>query len=86
MSKKLNLKNMKTFKLICKGILLYSTILGTMLLFCGIDSIMEQGHFMGWLSVVLVLVYLSYKTISAEEFRTLSLDKYFNDEVTDEEI
>lgn len=51
---------MKTFKLICKGVLLYVTTFVVMLWICGIDSIVEQGYFIPWTLAMTVLVYTCY--------------------------
>lgn len=67
---------MKTFKLVCKGVLLYVTTFVVMLWICGIDSIVEQGYFIPWTSVMAVLVYTCYKYISLREFDILSLNKW----------
>lgn len=69
---------MKTFKLICKGVLLYVTTLVVMLWLCGIDSIMEQGYFIPWTLVMAILIYACYKGISYREFYILSLNRWFN--------
>ena len=69
---------MKTIKLICKGVLLYITTLVVILCICGIDSIMELGYFIPSTAIVVLLVFVCYKTISEEEVKILTFDKYFN--------
>ncbi len=69
---------MKTFKLIIKGVLLYITILVTLLYMMGIDSIYDNGYFFHGLILVLILIGVCYKTINKEELEILTLNKYFN--------
>ncbi len=69
---------MKTFKLIYKGILLYTTTIIIALVLCGIDSIVEQGQFIYWASITVFLVYVCYKIISRKELDILTLNRYFN--------
>ena len=69
---------MKTFKLIYKGVLLYVTTFITMLLVCGIDSIVEQGQLIYWTSIIALLSYMCYKTISKEEMDILTLNRYLD--------
>lgn len=70
---------MKTFKLIIKGMLLYITILVTIIFMMGIDSIYDNGYFFHGLILVLVLVGVCYKTINKEELEMLTLYKYLTD-------
>ena len=77
---------MKTFKLICKGVLLYVTTLVAMLWLCGIDSIVELGYFIPWTSVMALLIYVCYRTISKEELDILTFNKYLNKVMGDEEL
>lgn len=77
---------MKTFKFILKGVLLYVTTLVAMLFICGVDSIMEQGYFISWTSIMVLLIYVCYKTISKEELDILTFNKYLNKIMGDEEI
>ena len=69
---------MKTLKLIYKGILLYTTTIIIALVLCGIDSIVEQGQFIYWASITVLLVYVCYKIISRKELDILTLNRYFN--------
>lgn len=69
---------MRTFKLITKGVLLYVTILVTLLYMMGIDSIYDNGYFFHGLILVLILIGVCYKTISKEELEILTLNKYFS--------
>jgi hypothetical protein len=68
---------MKAFKLIIKGVLLYVTILVTLLYMMGIDSIYDNGYFIHGLVIILVLVGVCYKTINKEELEILTLSRYF---------
>lgn len=70
---------MRTFKLIIKGVLLYVTILVTLLYMMGIDSIYDNGYFFHGLILVLVLVGVCYKTINKKELEMLTLYKYLTD-------
>lgn len=70
---------MKTFKLIIKGMLLYITILVTIIFMMGIDSIYDNGYFFHGLILVLVLVGVCYKNINKEELEMLTLYKYLTD-------
>lgn len=69
---------MKTFKLIIKGVLLYVTILVTLLYMMGIDSIYDNGYFLHGLILVLILIGVCYKTINKEELEILTLNRYFS--------
>ena len=67
---------MRTFKLIIKGVLLYVTILVTLLYMMGIDSIYDNGYFFHGLILVLILIGVCYKTTNKEELEILTLHKY----------
>lgn len=69
---------MKAFKLIIKGVLLYVTILVTLLYMMGIDSIYDNGYFLHGLVLISILVGVCYKTINKEELEILTLSRYFN--------
>lgn len=68
---------MKTLLLILKGILLWVSLLVTLIWICGIDSIVKQGYLIPYTSIMLLLILLSYRTISYREFLILSLDRFF---------
>ena len=70
---------MKTFKLIIKGMLLYITILVTIIFMMGIDSIYDNGYFFHGLILVLILIGVCYKTINKREVEMLTLYKYLTD-------
>lgn len=69
---------MKTIKMIFKGMLLYITILVTMIFMMGVDSIYDQGYFFYGIMLVAALVFVCYKTINKEELEILTLSRYFN--------
>ena len=69
---------MRTFKLICKGVLLYVTILATILIVCSIDSLFDNGYFLKAILIMIALISICYKTISEEEIKILILSKYIN--------
>ena len=69
---------MKTLILILKGLLLWTCPpLVTLIWICGLDSIVEQGYFIPYTFLMLLLILLSYRTISYREFLILSLDRFF---------
>lgn len=69
---------MKKIEMIFKGMLLYMTILVTMIFMMGVDSIYDQGYFFYGIMLVAALVFVCYKTINKEELEILTLSKYFN--------
>ena len=70
---------MKTFKLIIKGMLLYITILATIIFMMGINSIYDNGYFFYSVMLVAALIFVCYKTINKEELEMLTLYKYLTD-------
>lgn len=71
---------MKNLKLILKGMLFYSSLLLTMLLIMGVESIVEQncyGTLFAWLSILVSLWVICKKIISKKEFDILTFSKYF---------
>lgn len=66
------------FKLLLKGILLYTTILVIMLFIMGIDSIFDNSLVLEWILTIAILLILCYKLLSNEDIRILTLDKYIN--------
>ena len=66
---------MKTFILICKGILLYTTIFLTLLYLCGIDSIYDNGYFIEGLLIIITLICICYNIISSEELEIILFNK-----------
>lgn len=69
---------MKKIEMIFKGILLYMTILVTMIFMMGVDGIYDQGYFFYGTILIAALVFVCYKTINKEELEILTLSKYFN--------
>jgi hypothetical protein len=70
---------MKKIKMIFKGMLLYITVLVTMIFMMGVDGIYDQGYFFYGLILVLILVGVCYKSINKEELEILTLNKYLTD-------
>ena len=68
---------MNKFKLILKGIMLWTTAFVTMLFIAGMDSIYDNGYFLQTLAVVVVMILCCHKLISEEEFEVLSLYRWF---------
>ena len=69
---------MNKFKLILKGILLWTTAFVTMFLIAGADSICDNEYFFQTFIAAVVMIFCCYKLISEEEFEVLSLHKWFN--------
>lgn len=69
---------MNKFKFIIKGILLWTTTFMTILFIAGIDSIYDNEYFFQTLIADIVMILCCYKLISEEEFKVLSLYKWFN--------
>ena len=61
------------FKLVIKGVLLYTTILLILFFLMGIDSIFEAHIMLEWLLTICVLVILCYKYLTKEDVMRLSL-------------
>lgn len=64
---------MNKFKLIIKGILLWTTVFMTILFVAGVDSIYDNGYFFQTLIAIVVMIFCCYKLISKKEFEVLSL-------------
>lgn len=69
---------MKTTKLILKGLLLYTTVLFTLLFIAAIDSIYDNGWFIQSAIICTIFIYTCYKLISKEEFEKITLYNWFN--------
>ena len=69
---------MNKFKFIIKGILLWTTAFVTIFFITGIDSIYDNGYFFQTLIAVVVMIFCCYKLISEKEFEVLSLYRWFN--------
>ena len=74
---------MNTYKLILKGILLYTTIIFTALFVCSVDSIKNIDVIFLDVCIIAVLIYACYKTISKEEADILSGNKLFGGKSND---
>lgn len=67
----------RTFKLICKGILLYITIIAVILFISSVDSLSESNLFIG-MAIIISLIYACKKAkYSAREITILSGNKIF---------
>lgn len=73
---KINIFSMNKFKLILKGVLLWTTILA-IILFILIIDIIPFSYIIVSLIVIPILCYTCYKVISEDELETLTLCKYF---------
>ena len=69
---------MNRFKLILKGIMLWTTAFVTMFFIAGIDSIYDNRYFFQTLIAVAVMIFCCCKLISEKEFEVLSLYRWFN--------
>lgn len=73
---KINIFPMNKFKLILKGVLLWTTAFVVTLFISGIDGI-SFSYIIASLIVIPILCYTCYKVISEDELETLTLCKYF---------
>ena len=64
-------------KLFLKGILFYITFATCMLAAASIDSLCDKGYLVETIIIVAGLIYWCKKSITEEEFNTLSLDNFF---------
>lgn len=69
---------METIKLIIKGVLLYITFLLSFFFLAGVDSIYDNGYFLQFIIAIISMYYICHKTISKEELKKLTLDKWLN--------
>ena len=74
---------MNKFKLILKGVLLYTTAFAVTLFISGIDG-MSFSYIIISLIVISILCYTCYKVISRDELETLTLCKYFGINIKEE--
>lgn len=74
---------MNKFKLILKGILLWATFLMSALFISGIDK-MSISYIIISLIILSILYCICYKTISENEFETLTFCKYFGINIKEE--
>lgn len=71
--------------LVLKGILLYITMIASMLFVGGVDSLYDNGYFFYSIIIVAGLIYACYKVIDKEEFDILTLNKYFGSPEEDDD-
>lgn len=69
---------MRVIKLIIKGVLLYVTFLLSFFFLAGVDSIYDNGYFLQFIIAIISMYYICHKTISKEELKKLTLDKWLN--------
>ena len=69
-----------TIKLIFKGILFYITFLFTLFFMLGVDSIMDNGIFLQFMIVEMILVLICTNIISKDELYKITFSKYLNKE------
>lgn len=77
---------MNKFKLIPKGILLWTTAFVIMFFIAGADSICDNGYFFQTFIAVVVMIFCCCKLISEEEFEVLSLYRWFNKVIKKKQI
>ena len=63
---------MKTFKLILKGILFYTTVVAFLLFICSVDSLYNEGYFFRATFIVAILGFACELSISEEEVNILT--------------
>lgn len=73
---KINIFSMNKFKLILKGVLLWTTTI-TIILFILTIDIIPFSYIIVSLVAISILCYTCYKVISEDELETLTLCKYF---------
>lgn len=66
-------------KTLIKGILLYTTIILTIVIFCSIDSLLNTNIIPILIGIDLILLFLTTKIIKYEELPTLLLSKWFSE-------
>ena len=62
---------MNKIKLIIKGMMVWITILSTLLFITGIDSIYDNGYFFQTLIAVMIMCYACFKFVSKEEYKKI---------------
>lgn len=62
---------MKIIKLICKGILVYTTALAAFLFIGGIDDVIKQGYFIPSLLLLSILAFSCYQLITQEDLKKI---------------
>ena len=74
---------MRKFKLILKGVLLWTTAFAISLFISGINGV-SFSYIIVSLIVISILCYTCYKVISEDELETLTLCKYFGISIKEE--
>lgn len=62
---------MNKIKPIIKGIMVWVTMLSTLLFITGIDSIYDNGYFFQTLIAVMTMCYACFKFVSKEEYKRI---------------
>ena len=62
---------MNKIKLIIKGMMVWATILSTLLFITGVDSIYDNGYFFQTLIAVMTMCYACFKFVSKEEYKRI---------------
>lgn len=62
---------MNKIKLIIKGMMVWVTMLSTLLFITGIDSIYDNGYFFQTLIAVMTMCYACFKFVSKEEYKRI---------------
>lgn len=75
---------MNKFKLIIKGILLWTTAFVTTLFILGVDGIYDSGYFLQILTAIAAMIFCCHKLISEKEFEILTLSKWLDDKLKSE--
>lgn len=68
------------YKLILKGVLLYTTTFLVILFILGVESIYDNGYFIPFVVICAVLCYTCYKLISEKEFKILTFTDNFEEQ------
>ena len=69
---------MNKFKLILKGMMLWTTAFMTMLFIAGVDSIYDNGYFFQTLILIIVMCCTCFYTITEKEYKIVSGYNLFN--------
>lgn len=75
---------MKRLKLIFKGVLLWITAFAVIFFILGVDRIYDNGYFTYSIIICIILCHTCYKTISKEELKILTFNKFFNNKEDNE--
>ena len=64
---------MRVIKLIIKGVLLYVTFLLSFFFLAGVDSIYDNGYFLHFITIIISMCYICYKTISEDAVAAIKI-------------